>query len=128
MRDPQLVGRGCWPCAKLKAEVLEIQNALDVVAGFVYARDGSHAERLLNIYDHVRDMVTFGIHRGAAAALMVAQAHSDHMLYHLVGLLAGQCLSDFAGFLEDFDEAANAVVDLIPAEEIVEEATGHLGL
>jgi hypothetical protein len=27
----------------------------------------------------------------------------------------------------DFDEAADAVVDLVPAEGIVEEATEHLG-
>lgn len=49
------------------------------------------------------------------------------MLYHLVGLPAGQRLSDFTRFLEDFDEAADAVVELVPTEEIVEEATGHLG-
>jgi hypothetical protein len=58
---------------------------------------------------------------------MVAQVRSGHVLHHLVGLSEGQELADHDGFWEDFDEAADAVVDLVPAEGIVEEATGHLG-
>jgi hypothetical protein len=34
---------------------------------------------------------------------------------------------DHDGSQEDFDKAADAVVDLVPAEGIVEEATKHLG-
>lgn len=113
--------------AELEAEILGIRNAAGAAAESVHARSGSHVERLLDIPDLVRDAVVFGIHRGAAAALTVAQACSDHMLYHLVGIPEGLCLSDFAGFLEDFDEAADTVVDLIPAKDVVEEATSHLG-
>jgi hypothetical protein len=44
---------------------------------------------------------------------MVAQVHSGHVLHHLVGLLEGQELADHDRSREDFDEAANAVVDLV---------------
>jgi hypothetical protein len=60
-------------------------------------------------------------------ALMVAQVRSGHVLHHLVGLLKGQELADHDGSWEDFDEAADTVVDLVLAEGIVEEATGPLG-
>lgn len=112
---------------ELEAELLVVKTAADEAARFVHARGGSHTERLLDTPDRVRNAVAFGVHRGVAAALMVAQTCSGHMLYHLAGLPAGQRLSDFAAFPEDFDEAADAVVDLVLAEEIVEEATGHLG-
>lgn len=58
--------------AELDAEVLGIQDVVDAAAGFVHARGRSHAERLLDIPDRVRDAVVFGVHRGAAAPLMVA--------------------------------------------------------
>jgi hypothetical protein len=48
------------------------------------------------------------------------------VLHHLVGLLEGQELADHDRSREDFDEAANVIVDLVPAEGIIEEATGHL--
>jgi hypothetical protein len=60
-------------------------------------------------------------------ALTVAQVRSGHVLHHLVRLLEGQELADHDGFWEDFDEAADAVVNLVPVEAIIEVATGHLG-
>jgi predicted NAD/FAD-binding protein len=62
-----------------------------------------------------------------AVALTVAQVRSRHVLHHLVGLPEGQELGEHDGSREDFDEAADAVVDLVPTEEIVEKATGGLG-
>jgi hypothetical protein len=47
---------------------------------------------------------------------------SGHALHHLVGLPVGQDLIDHDGSWEDFDVAADAIVDLVPAE-----ATGRLG-
>jgi hypothetical protein len=49
------------------------------------------------------------------------------VLHHLVRLLEGQELADHDGSSEDFDDAADTIVDLVPTEGIVEEATGHLG-
>jgi hypothetical protein len=49
------------------------------------------------------------------------------VLHHLVGLLEGLELADQDGSWEDFDEVADAIVDLVPAEGIVEEAIRHMG-
>lgn len=125
IRDLLAVANG--RVTELEAEVLEIRGAVDAAVVFIHARGGSYVEHLLDILDCVHDAMVFGIRRGAAEALTVMQAWSGRMLYHLVGLSAGQCLSDFLGFPEDFDEAAEAIADLVPSEEVVEEATGHLG-
>jgi hypothetical protein len=50
------------------------------------------------------------------------------MLHHLVGFLEGQELADHDGSREDFDKAADVVINLVPTEGIIEEANGHLGL
>ena len=104
-----------------------LREAADAVAGYVHARGESREERLLNIPNSIRDAVEFGVHRGAAVALTVAQVRSGHVLHHLVGLPEGQELANHDGSREDFEEAADAVVDLVPTEGIVEEATGGLG-
>ena len=115
----------CW--AELEVELLGIQEATDAAAGYVHARGGSREEHLLDIPNRVRDAVEFGVHRGAAVALTVAHVRSGHVLHHLVGLPEGQELANHDGSREDFEEAADAVVDLVPAEGIIEEATGGLG-
>jgi hypothetical protein len=102
-------------------------EAADAVAGYIHARGGSREECLLDIPNRVRDAVEFGVHHGVAVALTVAQVWSGHMLHQSVGLPEGQELANHDGSREDFDEAADAVVDLVPAEEIVEEATEALG-
>jgi hypothetical protein len=49
------------------------------------------------------------------------------VLHHLVGLPEGQELAEHDGSWVDFDEAVDAIVDLVPAEGFIEEATEHLG-
>jgi hypothetical protein len=84
-------------------------------------------ERLLDLPNRVWDTVELDIYCGTVVALMVAQVHSGHALHHLVGLPEDQEQADRDGSRENFDEAIDAIVDLVPAEGIVEEATGHLG-
>jgi hypothetical protein len=60
-------------------------------------------ERLLDLPNRIRDAV------------------------ELVGLPKGQKLADHDGFREDFDEAADAIINLVLTKGIVEEATGPLG-
>jgi hypothetical protein len=76
-------------CAELEAELLGIQEVMDVLVGYVHARGGYREECLLDIPNRVQDAVELGIHRGAAVALMVEQVHSRHVLHHLVGLSEG---------------------------------------
>jgi hypothetical protein len=107
--------------------LLALREATDAVAGYVHARVRKREEHHLDIPTRVQDAVEFGVHRGAAVAWMVAQVQSRHVLHYLVGLSEGQELADHDRPREDFDEAADAIVDLVPAEGIVEEATGGLG-
>jgi hypothetical protein len=97
------------------------------VAGYVHVRGGDQDERLLDIPNHVQDMMNLGILHEVVVALTVAHVCLGHVLHHLVGLLEGQELADHDGSWEDFDEASNAIFDLVPAEGIIEEATRHLG-
>jgi hypothetical protein len=58
-------------CTELEAKLLGIQEAADVVVGYVHARGGYWEECLLDIPNRVRDAVELDIHRGATVALMV---------------------------------------------------------
>jgi hypothetical protein len=113
--------------AELEAELLGIQEAADAVAEYVDARGANREEHLLDLPNHVWDAVELGIHHGVVVALTVAQVCSGHVLYHLVGLPKGKDMADHDGSWEDLDEAADAIVDLVPIKGIVEEATGLLG-
>jgi hypothetical protein len=111
----------------LEVELLGMQELADVAAGYIHAHSEDWVEHLLDIPNYNWDAVELGIHRGVTVALTVAQVCSGHVLHHLVGLPEGQELVDHDGSWEDFDEAANAIVDLVPTKGIIEEATGHLG-
>jgi hypothetical protein len=100
---------------------------MDAMVGYVHAHGVNREECLLDIPNHVRDAVELDIHRGVVVALLVVQVCSGHMLHHLVRILTGQELANHDGSKENFDKAADAVVDLVPAEGIMEEAIGHLG-
>jgi predicted NAD/FAD-binding protein len=97
------------------------------MVGYIHTCSRDREERPLDIPNCVQDVVELNIHRVATVALMVAQVHSGHMHHHLVGLPEGQELVDHDGSQEGFDEAANAIVDLVPAEEVIEESTERLG-
>lgn len=51
-----------------------------------------------------------GIHRGLVVALVAAQVWSGHELRQLVGFPEGEGAADHDGPVEDFDEAADAIV------------------
>jgi hypothetical protein len=97
------------------------------VARYIRTHGANQEERLLDLPNHIRDAVELGIQRGAVVVLTVVQVRSGHALHHLVGLPKGQELADHDGSREDFDKAADAIVNLVPAEGIMEEATEHLG-
>jgi hypothetical protein len=113
--------------AELESELLALREVADAVAGYVHAHGGRQEERLLDIPNCVWYVVEFDVHRGAAVALMVVQVWLGQALHHLVGLPEGQELAKHDGSREDFNEAADAVVDLVPAEGVIKEATRGLG-
>lgn len=107
---------------KLETELQGLHQAADTATGYVRARDGHREERLLDIPNRVRVTVEFGIHRGAAVALAVAQVRTGFELRHLVGFSEGKAAADHDELIEGFDDAANAVVAKVPTMEVIREA------
>jgi hypothetical protein len=64
-------------------------------------------------------VVEYGVHRGAAIALAAAQVRSGHDLCFLVGFPEGKGAADHEMHVEDFSEAADAIVAEVPAEEVI---------
>jgi hypothetical protein len=84
----------------------------------------ARGERLLNVPEHVRDAVEYSVHRGAAVALMlmVTRLRSGHELRFLIGFPEGEGVADHERLVEDFDEATDAMIAEVPAEEVILEA------
>jgi hypothetical protein len=68
------------------------------------------------------DTVEYGVHRGAAVALVAAQVWSGHKLRHLVGFSEDKGANDHERLVEDFNEAADAIAAEVPTEEVILEA------
>jgi hypothetical protein len=95
-----------------------LHQATDVVADYMRAQGEHREECLLDIPEYFRDTMEFGIHCRAVVALAAAQVRSGHELRHLVGFSEGEGASDHDELVEDFDEAADAAVAEMPAEEV----------
>jgi hypothetical protein len=107
---------------ELEAELQTLRQATDTATGFVCARGKRLEEHLLDILDHVRDAVEYGVHRGAAVAQATAQVRSGHELRFLIGFPEGEGATDHERLVEDFDKATSAVTAEVPAEEVILEA------
>lgn len=63
-----------------------------------------------------------GVFRGASVALAIAQIRFEMDLHFLVGFPQGQGAADHESLVNSFEEAADAVVAEVPADEIIREA------
>jgi hypothetical protein len=106
----------------LEMELQTLLQAVDITIGYVCARGERLKECLLDIPERIRDVVEYGIHRGAGVALVEAQVWWGHELYFLVGILKGEGAADHERLVEDFDEAADAVATEVPAGEVIPKA------
>lgn len=111
------------PGPELEIELQALREAADVAASFVRARGGHREEHLLNIPERVRDVMELGVHHGAAVAVAATQVRSGHELRHLVGFPKGEGAANHDRLVEEFDEAADAVVAEVLTEEVIHEAT-----
>lgn len=86
---------------------------------FVRAWGSNHELRLLDILEHVREVVEFGVHRGAAKALAIVQLHFGGKLHVAIGLPTGSMAVDLDLLIGDFDATSNAVLEVVSVEEII---------
>jgi hypothetical protein len=103
-------------------ELQTLHQVVDTVADYVRARGGRHEACLLDIPGCVRDTVEHGVHHRATVTLAMSLVQSGHELRHLVGFPKGEGTTNHEGLVEDFDEAADAIVAKVPAEEVIHEA------
>jgi hypothetical protein len=103
-------------------ELQMLRKAVDTIAGHMLTQGERLEECLLDIPEHVRDAVEYGVHRGAAVALAVDQVWSSHELHFLADFSDGEEVVDHERLIEDFDEAMDAIVTEVPVEEVILEA------
>lgn len=108
--------------AELEAEVGVLRPTVDALLEYVRAQGESRVERVLDTPERVHVAVERGVHRGAAVALIAAQVQMGHDLRHAVGFPKGLNATHFEEVIDQFDDAAKAVLAEMPAEEVLHEA------
>lgn len=73
---------------------------------------------LLDIPNHVREAVEFGVHHGVAMALAIMQLHFGGNLRNTIGLLEGSMTEDLDRLMDDFDVDVNVVLGEVFVEVI----------
>lgn len=104
-----------------------ILGAAEAAANYMGARGETLAARLEDISVRVQGTVEFRIHCGAVVGLTVAQVRSGVDLRHLVGLTEGDGLANHSVLVDEFDEAAKAILVAIWAAGIIDEASRMAG-
>jgi hypothetical protein len=74
---------------------------------------------LLDILNHVCEVVEFRVHRGAAVALFIAQLHFNGNLRDAIDLLDGSMMVDLDLLTGDFNSVVNVVLGVVSVEEII---------
>ena len=86
----------------------------------VNARGSSIDARLQDIPVRVREIALHGVRHGAAVALTVAQVRTRYELHAMeTGFPMGDGPEEHEDLLEEFTMAAEAVVDITSAQDVV---------
>jgi len=97
-----------------------LQSAANVAADIINARGSPIDVRLQDILACVQDIALHGVHHGAVVALTTAQVQTGHDLHTMeVGFLADDGPEGHEDLIEDFTAAAEAIVDVTPAQDVV---------
>ena len=76
--------------------------------------------RLHDVPSHVQEITLHGIRHGAAVALTMAQVQTRYELHAMeIGFPMGDGPEEHEDLLEEFTVAAEAVVDIISAQDVV---------
>lgn len=69
--------------------------------------------------DRLCEAMEFGVHRGAATDLAIAQLHSGGHLRGVIGLQVGSTSADLELLTCDFGATMNVVLRVVSVEEII---------
>ena len=97
-----------------------LQLAVNVAADAVNARGFLIIARLQDIPARAQEIALHGIRRGASVALTTAHVQTGYNLHAMeVGFLIGDSPEGHGDLLEEFIVAAEAVVDITSAQDVV---------
>ena len=97
-----------------------LQSAANAAADAINARGSPIDARLQDILAHVHEIALHGVHHGAVVALTVAQVQTRHDLHAMeVGFPIDDGPEGHADLIEDFTAAAEAIVDITTAQDVV---------
>jgi hypothetical protein len=86
----------------------------------INARGSSIDARLQDVPVHIREIALHGVRHGAAVALTVAQVRTRYELHAMeTGFPMGDSPEEHEDLLEEFTMAAEAVVDITSAQDVV---------
>ena len=95
---------------------------VNVAVDAVNAQGSPIATHLQDILAHVQEIAVHGVHHGAAVALTVAQVQTRYELHAMeTGFPMGDGPEEHDDLLEEFVVAAEAIVDITSAQDVVNE-------
>ena len=97
-----------------------LQLAANAATDAVNARGSSIDARLQDVPVRVREIALHGVHHGAVVALTTAQVQTGYELHAMeTGFLMGDGPKEHEDLLAEFTIAAEAVVDITSAQDVV---------
>ena len=104
----------------MTAQLESLQLAANAAVDAVNARGSSIDARLQDVPVHVREIALHGVHHGAAVALTTAQVQMGYELHAMeIGFPVGNGPEEHEDLLEEFTIAAEVVVNIISAQDVV---------
>lgn len=117
------MGAFCLSLLELDVELHALPPTAEVISDLMRARGVTLAECLQEVPARMHDAVEHGVFRGASVALAAAQVRSGVDLRGQVGFPDGQGVVDYEDLADGFEDAAEAIIAEVPAEQILRE--GH---
>ena len=97
-----------------------LQLAANAAADAVNARGSIIDARLQDILARIQEIALHGVRHGASVALTAAQVQTGHDLHTMeVGFPTDDGPEEYEDLIEDFTAAAEAIVDITPAQDVV---------
>ena len=97
-----------------------LQLAVNVAMDVVNAQGSSTDIRLQDIPTHVQEIALHGIRCGASVALAAAQVQIGYDLHTMeISFLMGDVPEEHEELIEDFVDAAEAIVDITSVRDVV---------
>ena len=97
-----------------------LQLAANTAVDAINARGSLINARLHDVSARVREIALYGVRHGVAVALTTAQVQSGYELHAMeAGFPSGDGLEEHEDLLEEFVMAAEAIVDITSAQDVV---------